>query len=116
MASEFPANVPPCWARDYSGVPLLFSDRLRIRQRLGNTLEDIVFDRETMLVPALSPQHLRLNVERTAGPLIRVVEPLSATDPERLHAFRQEFDTIVAKYFRDNVVHQGYLLTRTHKL
>jgi hypothetical protein len=79
-------------------------------------VEDIVFDRDCMLVPALSPQHFRTNVERTAGPLIKLVEALAATDPDRLRIFRQEFDAVVAQYLQDNLVRQGYLLTRGRKI
>jgi SAM-dependent methyltransferase len=95
--------------------PIFWGDPNIVRQRLGSVVQDIVFDRGCMLVPALSPQHLRLMVERSAGPLVKMVESLSATDPGKLAAFRQEFDAIVAQYFRDNVVRQDYLLTRARK-
>jgi SAM-dependent methyltransferase len=96
--------------------PALWGDPNVVRQRLGNAVKDIVFDRECMRVAALSPQHFRLNVESTAGPIIKMIEHLSATDPDRLRVFRQEFDSIVALYFRDNVVRQDYLLTRATKV
>jgi hypothetical protein len=76
---------------------------------------DIVFDRDCMSVPALSPQNFRMNLERAAGPMVKTVELLSGTDPGRLYGFRQEFDAIVANYFRDNIVQQGYVLTRATK-
>ena len=66
-----------------------------------------------MLVPTLSPQHFRTNIERSVGP---VVEMLAATSPDRLEAYRKEFDAIVAEYMQDNVVRQGYLMTRAGKL
>lgn len=68
-----------------------------------------------MLSPALSPQHFRANIERTAGPILKLIEQLSATNPEALQAFRQEFDAIVAEYLNDNIVRQDYLLTRAIK-
>ncbi len=95
--------------------PVLWGDPSIVRQRLGSAVTDIVFDRDTMWVPALSPQHFRAKVERTAGPIVKMVESLSGTDPERLHTFRQEFDAMVANYFRRNIVRQGYLLTRAIK-
>jgi hypothetical protein len=73
---------------------------------------DIVFDRDSLLIPALSPQHYRANLERTAGPIVKMIELLSATDPEKLSAFRREFDAVVSRYYRQNMVHQGYLITR----
>ena len=96
--------------------PVLWGDPGVVRQRLGTAVADIVFDRACVLVPALSPQHFRANVERAAGPIVKMVEGLSVTDPERLDAFRQEFDAIVAQYRRDNVVRQDYLLTRARKV
>ena len=96
--------------------PILWGDPNTVRQRLGNAVKDIVFDRACMLVSALSPQHFRGSVERTAGPLVKMIEFLSSTDANRLQAFRQEFDAIVAQYFQDNQVRQDYLLTRATKI
>ena len=92
--------------------PVLWGDPNVVRQRLGSAVVDIVFDLGCMSVPALSPQHFRMNIERTAGPIVKMIELLSGTDPERLRSFRQEFDAMVANYFRDNIVRQEYLLTR----
>jgi len=96
--------------------PLLWGEPSIIRERLGSAVEDIVFDRGSLVVPALSPQHYRTAVERSAGPLIKMVELLRTTDPDRLGVFRQEFDTIVAEYLEDNLVRQDYLLTRSRKI
>lgn len=96
--------------------PSQWGDPNIVRERLGNAVKDIVFDRERMLAPALSPQHHRANVERSAGPIIKLVQTLSASDPARLQAFRQEFDSVVSEYLRDNVVHQDYLITRATRV
>lgn len=96
--------------------PALWGDPGVIRERLGTSVGDVVFARECMLVPALSPQHFRAILERAAGPIIRMVESLSASDPDRLRTFRQEFDAVVVQYFQDNVVRQDYLLTRATKI
>ena len=96
--------------------PVLWGDPNIIRQRLGSAVKDIVFARACMLVPALSPQHFRGNVERSAGPVVKMIELLSANDPARLRAYRQEFDAIVAQYFQDNLVRQDYLMTRATKI
>jgi len=102
-----PVEMPP---------PTLWGDPNAMRQRLGAAVKNVVFDRGCMLSPALSLQHFRLNIESTAGPVVKLVAQLSASDPERLRKFRQEFDSIVATYFRDNVVRQDFLLTRATKL
>jgi SAM-dependent methyltransferase len=96
--------------------PALWGDPGVIRERLGAAVGDIGFARECLLVPALSPQHYRANLERAVGPIVKMIESLSASDPDRLRNFRQEFDAIVTQYFQDNVVRQDYLLTRATKI
>jgi SAM-dependent methyltransferase len=96
--------------------PMLWGDPKVIEQRLGAAVESLTFRRVTMLVPALSLAHFRSNVERAAGPVIKLIEMLTATDPERLASFRREFDAIVAPYFADNIVRQDYLMTAARKV
>src|ERR1700676_2420552 len=72
---------PPLW-----GAPHV------IHERLGAAVRDIIFDRATVLVPALSVAHHRAMTERTAGPVLKLVESLSLSDPARLRAVRQEYD------------------------
>jgi hypothetical protein len=55
-------------------------------------------------------------IERSAGPNTKMVQALAASQPERLEAYRAEFDAIVAHYMRDNLIRQDYLLTRARKL
>jgi SAM-dependent methyltransferase len=96
--------------------PPQWGDPNIVRQRLGAAVKDIVFDRATMLVPALSPQHNRAVTERTAGPLVKLVESLAASDPARLAAFRREYDAIFSEYFEDNILRQDFLITRATKV
>jgi len=96
--------------------PPLWGDPNIVRERLGKSVRNIVFDRDCMLIPALSVAHHRTNFEKTAGPVIKLIEVLSETDPARLAEFRREIDQITAQYFRDNLVHQDYLLTRAIKI
>ena len=102
-----PAGVTP---------PILWGDPNVIRERLGSAVRDIVFDRDCMVVPALSPQHFRGNAERAAGPMVKLVESLSASDPAKLAELRKEFDAAVVPYHQDNVVRQDYLMTRATKV
>jgi len=60
-------------------------------------------------------QHFRKTIEQTAGPIVKLVEFLSAKDPSKLAAFRSEYDALVSEFFEDNIVHQDYLLTRATK-
>ena len=95
--------------------PHLWGDPGVVRERLGDAVKDLRFDRATMRVPALSPQQNRTAMEKTAGPILKLVESLTATDPARLETYRREFEATVADYFEDNVVRQDYLITRASK-
>lgn len=97
------AAPPPQW-----GDPNI------IRQRLGDAVTDIVFDRSIMLFPALSPQHYRKGIEETLGPVVKLVASLK-DEPAKLNAFRAELDGFFARYFEDNVIRQHYLMTRATK-
>ena len=96
--------------------PNLWGDPNVVRERLGDAVKDLRFDRATMRVPALSLQHNRTTMEKTAGPILKLVESLTASDPARLETFRREFEATVADYFADNVVRQDYLITRATKV
>jgi SAM-dependent methyltransferase len=96
--------------------PPQWGDVAIVRERLGAGVKDILFDRACMLFPALSVQNYRDQIERTAGPMLKLVEMLSASDPKRLAQFRREYGSLIAPYFEDNVVRQDYLLTRATKI
>ena len=101
-----PADVapPPQW-----GNPDV------VRQRLGDRVQDLVFDTGRMVVPTLGPAHLRGFYERHAGPVMRLVQSLQS-EPARLESFRREFEVLAAQYFADNLVHQDYLMARATKV
>lgn len=102
-----PVEMPP---------PPLWGDPNVVRQRLGDAVKDLVFARGAMRIAALSPQHQRVATERTAGPVLKLVEALGAKDPARLEAFRREFDLLTEAELEDNVLRMGYLMTRATKL
>jgi SAM-dependent methyltransferase len=95
--------------------PPLWGDPNVIRERLGAAVRDLRFDRGTMIVPALSVRHQREVVERTAGPVLKLVEALTTADPAKLATFRAECDALASEYFADNVIRQGYVMTRALK-
>jgi 2-polyprenyl-3-methyl-5-hydroxy-6-metoxy-1,4-benzoquinol methylase len=95
--------------------PNLWGDPNVVRERLGDAVKDLRFDRATMRVPALSLQHNRTTMEKTAGPVLKLVESLTASDSARLETYRREFEATVADYFENNVVRQDYLITRATK-
>ena len=94
------ASPPPQW-----GNPTL------IAERLGPHFEPPFFARGTMNFPALSLGHYRTFMERSVGPIQKVVESY-AKDPGKLQELRAEFEALVQPYYSDNVVHQDYILTR----
>jgi SAM-dependent methyltransferase len=99
------AAPPPQW-----GEPNI------VRQRLGSAVKDIHFERERMYIPALSPAHLRLAAEKSAGAMVRLVAELKGSDPAKLERFRGEYDHLAAEYFEDNLVRQDYLIARATKI
>jgi len=96
--------------------PPQWGDPNIIRERLGASVRDIVFDRGAMFWPSLSPQHNRIMMERTAGPVVKLVETLTASDPQKLEKFRGDYETLVQLFYEDNVVRQHYLMTRATKV
>lgn len=96
--------------------PTLWGDPNVVRERLGARVQGVRFDRRSNLVPALSPEHFRDVTERTAGPLVKLVETLSASQPETLARLRQEHDALTTEYVEDNALRQDYLLTRATKV
>lgn len=101
-----PAGVSP---------PVQWGDPAIVRERLGDAVKDLAFDRDLMIVSSLGPKHARHVMERTAGPVLKLVEMLSAKDPAKLAEFRREYETLAERYFEMNTMRQSYLLTRATK-
>jgi SAM-dependent methyltransferase len=95
--------------------PVQWGDKGTIRERLGSAVRDIAFDTGTMLTASLSPYHFGLLIEKTAGPVIKLIETLEVADPSKLASFRREHDVLATEYFHDNTLQQGYLMTRATK-
>jgi len=96
------AAPPPQW-----GNPAI------VAERLGDKFGPPFFERGVMKFSALSIPHFRLFMERSVGPMQKLVESL-AGNPQELERFRAEFDALAAPYHFDNEMHQDYLLTRAH--
>lgn len=92
----------------------LWGDPNIVRERLGDKVTDISFERDTMYVPALSPQHVRQSFETNAAPVMKLVQMLK-DDPERLARFRSELDILISAFSRSNLLRQQYLMTRATK-
>ena len=110
LVSSYSPPPPPGVA-----PPPQWGDQNVVRERLGDAVRDLAFERAVMQAPALSPPHYRATMERTAGPLVNLVESLSVNDKSKLAALRQEFDSLATEYFGDNVMPMEFLMTRAIK-
>jgi len=84
-----------------------------VRERLGAAVTDLFFERELMVIPALSTAHYRSSIEQTAGPVAKLAATLRG---EALARFRVELDALIASYWVDNMVRQHYLMSRARKI
>lgn len=94
--------------------PPLWGDPNFIRQQIEKHVEDLFFDQGLMLFPTLSLDHYRQTIESTIGPILKLIQ--EPTNPaERIQGFRNELEKLAAQYFRNNAIHQNYLMTRAIK-
>ncbi len=92
----------------------LWGDPNVIRERLGDKVVDLSFERETMYIPTLSPRHARSSFESTAAPVIKLVQTLK-DEAARLAQFRSDLETLISAFTRNNLLRQQYLMTRATK-
>ena len=92
----------------------LWGDPHIIRERLGDGVVEMSFEREAMYIPALSPQHMRHSFENTAAPVVKLVQTLQ-DDAPRLSQFRSELESLIATFTKHNLLRQQYLMTRATK-
>jgi SAM-dependent methyltransferase len=90
--------------------PVLWGNPAVITERLAGRFETPFFARGMMTFPALSIQHYRLFMEKSVGSLQKLIEGLAA-DQEKLAAIRAEFEELAQPYYRENQIHQDYLMT-----
>jgi SAM-dependent methyltransferase len=105
---------PPPEGAPRPAAPPAWGDPNVVRERLGGAVENLLFERDTMVVPALSPQHARLMMESTLGPLMNLVNVLK-DDPARLAQLRAELEGLIGEIHRGNQLHQHFLMTRATK-
>tara|TARA_B100000686_G_C16748134_1_gene950758 strand:- start:1035 stop:1829 length:795 start_codon:yes stop_codon:yes gene_type:complete len=86
-----------------------------VKERLGQHVKEIIFEKAEFRNPALSPSHMRIFIESYIGPVMAVVSMLQ-DDQDKLSSFRKEMDELLNEYFKDNVVVQTYLMTRAVKI
>ena len=83
----------------------------KITQLLPGTI-DIFFERGTIDVPILSPNHYWQDTITKAGLMIQVINTLKKQqDYGRIELFRKDYIKILKQYITDNVLRMGYLIT-----
>ena len=94
--------------------PVSWGDPEAVRERRGEAVEALCFDRARMRFPTLSPAHMREFLEANIGPVGKLTETMEA-EPARLASFREELEALIAEYFDDNIVRQDFLISRAIK-
>jgi SAM-dependent methyltransferase len=108
-------NMPPPPAgAEPPAPPPLWGDPNVIRERLGASVKDLKFARDTLVVPALSLAHFRAAQEKTIGPLTKLVASLQ-DNPDKLKQLRAEFDALATDIFEENTIRMPFLMTRATK-
>ena len=105
---------PPPPGSEAPASPVLWGDPNVVRERLGTAVSDVLFEREILRAPALSPQHARCLLETNAGLLAKVVASLEG-EPAKLAQLRAEFEALIGEYFKDNCVRQHFMMVRATK-
>lgn len=111
VARHMPPRPP---GGDLPAPPPAWGDPDVIRQRLGALVTDLLFERDTLIWPALSLQHFRLAQEQSVGPLMKLVSSLQS-DPTRLAQLRADYDALAGENFERNAIHLHFLMTRATK-
>lgn len=83
-----------------------------VKQRLGDAVTNIHFDRGIMPFPLLSLHHYNRVIEETVGPARALVQ---SGDAAMLGKYRKELRELASEYYVDNVLRQDYLMTRATK-
>lgn len=96
--------------------PPLWGEPTIIRERLGNCVREVQFDRTELRSPSLSIHHSLMRYEVTAGPIIKLKATLAVEDPTKYEAFRSELAELLKKYRKGNTIVQHFLMTRAVKV
>ena len=107
-------HLPPPPGSEPPAPPALWGDPSVVRERLGASVTDLLFARETMRVATLSLAHFRAAQEKTIGPLAKLVESLQ-NDPAKLARLRADFAALAGDAFEDNTIRMPFLMTRAVK-
>ncbi|THE63237.1 class I SAM-dependent methyltransferase [Salinadaptatus halalkaliphilus] len=95
---------------DFSEPPFLWGDPGTVDERLGDAVDDIAFETETVQYPALSPEHFWQQTATNSGMFIEVLEKV---DDNNVSTLREQLIETIEPYFdgRENAVELEYGLT-----
>lgn len=79
-----------------------------VRERLGNGVKNLHFERGVVNVSLLSPNHFWQMFSTKYGPMIRAIQ---AVESAKVEALRHDLIQAIAPYFYENVLRWDYLLT-----
>lgn len=89
--------------------PATWGDPEVVRERLGDAVEDVTFERGTVTFPGVSPMHFVADMLEHSGPTIAAFEQVPEGERDAVRAALVE---IVENSFEANAVESEYLLTR----
>lgn len=112
------ASAIPSWCRwprppepDPPEPPFLWGDPEIVRERLGEAVEELVFESTTVLTPVLSPEHYWEKAGTETGLFIAAIEAIDEADKGEL---KEEMVETIAAFFdsNHNAVPMQYRLIR----
>ena len=108
MGAVLSEYLPP--NPDPSEPPFLWGDSDVVRERVGDGVEDLVFETGTVLTPVLSPAHYWEKARTESGMFIVALDTIDESDQP---ALREEMIETIEQFFDDsqNAVSMEYRLT-----
>ena len=94
--------------------PVLWGNIDEVTKRLSPFVQNLIFDRDRIMLQGLSVNHLRHIFETSTGPLKKMMTLLS-NEPQKLNSIRSELDKIISDYFHNNQLKLDFLLTKGYK-
>ncbi len=87
----------------------------KVKQLLPG-IKDIFFERDTINIPILSPNHYWQDTITKAGFMIQVIEDLEKQENwSKIESFRKDYVQTLENYLSDNLLRFGYLITVARK-
>lgn len=106
---------PPSAGSPVPAPPPQWGDPNIVRARLGDRVHALRFGRATLSMPALSPQHVLANAERTFGPLQGLLSNLDKSSPDRAASLRADVIALAAESLEGNAIPQHFLMSMATK-